>query len=305
MLIKDSQKLIEKIKSRDRVVKVLSLDGKFRASAIKNTNAAITAQESHNLPYPAAYILARTLASVSLMSSFLKGEERIQIEIESSGLVKYVFAEALQVGEQRGYITYDAGLTTKKIKSVSDILHLGLMKVVRILYNLNEPLVSIIDLKKGDIATDLAYYFAQSEQTPSAVILDTDFDKKGKITQSGGLIIQALPGAKKKDIEKVYEKLKDIKPITEYFNEGLTPDKVLKQILLFNFNIMSSTPVDFFCRCSKEGFMEKLLTLGSSEIEEMQASKKNELVCHYCNKKYELEDSDFAKIIEEIKAKKN
>ncbi|MFC2130840.1 Hsp33 family molecular chaperone HslO [Bacteroidota bacterium] len=302
---KETQKLIEQIKLRDRVVRVMSEDGKFRFACIKNTNSAKTAQQKHKLPYQAAFLLSRSLAAASMMSSFLKGEERITIEIEGDGPVSYVYAEALQVGELRGFVNYNSGLSGMKLSSISELLGDGLLRVIRITYDNKEPLSSVIELQKGDVATDIAYYFAQSEQVPSAVILDVDFDDNGIVKQSGGILLQAMPGATQKDIEKVYESISSIKSLVEYYEQGLTPDKVLKEVLPFDFNLIGSTPVDFFCRCSKENFIEKLLTLEPKEIEEMQESGQNELICRYCNNKYYLDDNDFSRLIEETKAKKN
>jgi molecular chaperone Hsp33 len=302
---KNTQKIIEQIKLRDRVVRVLSDDGKFRAACIKNTNSAKTAQKRHNLPYPAAFLLSRALAAASMMSSFLKGEERITLEFEGNGLISYVYAEALQVGEQRGFVNFQPGLEKFEFKNIEDILGIGILKVVRILYDQKEPVTSVIHLKKSDIATDLAYYYAQSEQIPTAVILDVDFDDDGIVKQSGGILLQAMPGATKKEIKEVYDSLTTIKSLVEYYEIGLTPDKVLKKVLPFDFKLIGSTQVDFFCRCSKENFIEKLLTLEPKEIEEMQKSGQNELVCRYCNQKYYLNNNDFSKLLEETKAKKN
>ena len=303
--IKDSEKLIKEFKNRDRVIKVLSKDGKFRITAIKNTNTALTAQKKHNLPYPAAFLLARALSAASLMASFLKGEERVTIEIEGKGLVNYIYAEALQLGEVRGFTEYSPEILTKNISDFSELLSIGILRVVRILYNEKEPITSVIPLQKGDIQTDLAYYYKQSEQIPTAVILDADFDDKGLIKQSGGMFVQAMPGATDKEIEDIHNHLKNIPPFTDYLDKELTPNKILKDILPFDFDLLASTPVDFYCRCSKESFMSKLITLDTKEIEQMQKEGNNELVCRYCNAKYYLDENDFKKLIEETKAKKN
>jgi len=303
--IKDSKKLIKKFKHRDRVIKVLSKDGKFRVTAIKNSNTALTAQKRHNLPYPAAFLLARALSAASMMASFLKGEERVTIEIEGKGLVNYIYAEALQVGEVRGFTEFSKELSTKTISDFSELLSIGLLRVVRILYNEKEPITSVIPLQKGDIQTDLAYYYSQSEQIPTAIILDADFDDNGLIKQSGGIFLQAMPGTSEKEIKDIYKLLKNIPPLTEYLDKESTPNHILKDILPFDYDLIASTPVDFYCRCSKDSFMSKLVTLKTSEIEQMQKEGNNELVCRYCNAKYYLNDNDFKKLIEETKARRN
>jgi len=302
---KTKEEILEEFKTRDRVVKVISKDGKFRAVMVKNTKAARTAQEKHDLHFLPAFLMARALSAASLLSSFLKGEERIVIEANGTGVVSYILAEALQVGEVRGYIRYDSEMINEPLSSMSELLGTGTFKVIRILYNKKEPQTSVIAMQKGDIESEMVKYFQQSEQIQSAIILEVEIDDNGMITQSGGIVVQALPGAKKKDIEKISKGLTKIKSIGKFFNEGLTPDKAMKEILPFEFDLLSSTPVDFFCRCSKEGFLSRLLTLEHSEIQEMLDAGHSELVCQYCNAKYTLDDEDFGKLLEETKAKRN
>lgn len=301
----ENKKLIEALKQRDRVVRAISEDGHFRITCIKNTNSAKEAQRRHNLPYPAAFLLARALAGASMMASFLKGQERISLEFQGNGLIEKVFAEALQVGEQRGFVEFSEELFATELKSISELLRNGILKVVRILYNRNEPITSVIKLYNGDIASDLAYYYLKSEQIPTAVILDVNFDDNGIIKQSGGLMVQAMPGTKKKDIENVYEHLKNIEPFVGYLEDGLRPDEIIKQVIPFTIKVVSSTQVDFFCRCSKETFIEKLLTLNINDIKEMQSEGQNELVCRYCNEKYYLDEKDYEYIINTINTKMN
>ena len=300
-----NEEILKKYKLRDRAVKVLSKDGRFRAAMVKNTNAAKAAQDKHNLHFLPAFIMARALASASLMSSFLKGEERIVIEVNGSGIINYLLVEAMQVGEVRGYVRYDNELINEPFDSLSDLFGAGTFKVIKILYNKKEPQTSVISIQKGDIESEIIKYYSQSEQIQTSIMLEVEIDDNGMITQSGGIIVQALPGTKKKDIQKISRQLKETKSIGKYFNEGLTPDKALKEILPFEFDIICRTPVDFFCRCSKENFISKLLTLEHKEIQEIHDSGQNELVCQYCNSKYELNEMDFLKLLEETKAKRN
>lgn len=297
----DKKEIINKFKTRDRVVKVLSKDGKFRAAMVKNTKAARTAQDKHKLHFIPAFLMARALAAASLLSSFLKGEERIVIEVSGSGLVSYLLVEAMQVGEVRGYIRYDSELIDRPLNSLSDIFGEGIFKVIKILYNKKEPQVSVIPIQKGDIDSEMVKYFQLSEQIQTAVMLEVELDDDGIITQSGGIVIQAMPGAKKKDIERISKVLAEVKSLGTYFNKGLAPDKVMEEILPFEFDLISSTPVDFFCRCSKENFITKLLTLKHSEIQEMLDSGQNELVCQYCKTKYTLDHNDFDRLLNETK----
>ena len=114
-----------------------------------------------------------------------------------------------------------------------------------------------------------------------------------------------MPGAKKDDINEVENIINSMDPISSYFARGLRPDQILKEILPFEFKIVKSTLIDFFCRCNKDTFLNKLITLGIDEIKSMKENNHNELVCQFCNNKYNIEDQDFENLIQNIQAKNN
>jgi molecular chaperone Hsp33 len=293
------------IQLRDRSVRVISQNGKFRAVCVKNTTSAQTAQKNHNLKGVAAVLLAKALAGATMAASFLKGEERIVLEADGNGFISKVFAEAMQLGEIRGFVDFKNNNRDFQFDKFEEILGVGLLRISRILYNQIEPIQGIVPLEKGDITTDLAYYYNQSEQIPSSVIIDCSIDDEGNILQSGGMIIQAMPGYSQDELMKIFDKLNSSKPLYEYFADGLNPKEVLSEVLPFEFEVINSSQVDFFCRCSKDNFTSKLLTLGLKEIIEMQKINHNELVCRYCNKHYYLTETDFISLREQLLAKNN
>lgn len=305
MNLEEQDALKKEFQLRDRVVRVLSEDGYFRAVAVKNTTTAKTFQEKHHLDRLTSFLLARALSAATMMSSFLKGEERIILEFEGAGPVSRIYAEAMQVGESRGFVVLSPNAENIPINEIGDALGAGILRVSRILFNQAEPITSMVTLAKGDIATDLAQYFVNSEQIPTAVILDVEYNDDGTISQSGGVMVQALPGYSDSQLKDVYEELMKIRTIAGLYSQNYNPRDVLKDVLPFDFKLISSSQVDFFCRCSKEGFMDKLLTLGISELKSMKEQGENELVCQYCNTHYILEPADFNKLIEESKAKNN
>ncbi len=299
------ENLKKQFQERDRAVRVLSEDGMFRCVAIKSTGIAKSAQAKHELPLVPAFYLAKLLTASSLLSAFLKGEERVSITLESSGLIKKIFAESIQVGETKGFVVFAPELATIEDVSKNNIIGAGLLKVTRILYNRTEPISGVVSLAQGDISTDLAYYFTQSEQIPTAVILDVAFDDNGQITQSGGLFIQAMPGANTDTLTRIVENLYNLPPITKYFDEGLQPEEVIRKVVDFKFEIVKKVPVDFFCRCSKETFISHITSFGAEEVESMRNLNHNEVICIYCNNKYIIEESDFESILTQIQASKN
>ncbi len=301
----EQEELKRQLKTRDRAVRCISENGNFRIAAVKNTQTARTAQERHGLPVVGAFLLARQLTSASLIAAFLKGEERIITEATGNGAIQKVYAEAMHIGEVRGHVNFNPDMDEAVITHVSDALADGNYKVSRILYDKKEPVTGIVPLQKGDIATDLAAYFASSEQIPSAVVLDADFDENEKIKSSGGILVQAMPGASDEEIEEVYDSLTKAENLREYFEKDYTPVDILKEVLPFDFKVLTSSQIDFLCRCSKEGFIDKLKTLKLEDIEEMRALNQNELICHYCNAHYHLNPEDFEMLEEELQAKEN
>ena len=299
------EQLKQDFKHRDKVISVLAKDGKFRIAAIKNTNTAKTTQQKHNLPQLPAFLLVRQLAAASMLAVFLKGEERIILEADGDRFIRKVFAEAIQVGEVRGFVDYNKEVKNNKYESLIDVFGNGNYKVTRILYSKSEPVTGIVPLQKGDISSDLSYYFFQSEQTPSLVILDTSFNDNNEIDMSAGLIIQAMPGTTKNDLLKIDEIVAGIDSLNEILKNDPNLENMLHKILPFDFDIMKHYATDFYCRCSKDTFIDKLVTFGLDEIKQMQAKGHNELVCRYCNAHYYLDENDFDTIITTIQAKQN
>ena len=293
----ENKATIEQINLADRAIRVVSEDGFFRAVAVKNSLTARTAQLNHQYPAELSLHHAEVLAAASLMSAFLKGEERVIVDISGDGKIEKLYAEAMPIGETRGFGRINPEFTGKYFNS--------LLKVSRIMYGEPEPITGIVEFPGNKVQDTIAEYLTMSEQIPSIVSLDACVDSEGIIEQSGGLIVQAMPGASQADIEQVRNSINKAKPITDYFKEKMRPDQLLKEILPFNFQTVKSTRIDFFCRCNKDQFTSKLMTLGLEEIKSMKKDGHNELVCQFCNKHYIIEDSDFDKIIIELQAKHN
>ncbi len=292
--------LKQKFRTRDRVVHAMTADGTIRAATVVTTETAQTAQRRHELEAVGAVLLARALSAASMMASFLKGEERVIVEAKGSGFIRTVYAEALQVGEVRGYVEYNA-----KANGSMSPLGAGILQVRKVLYNKAEPITGIVELSTGNITTDLAHYFWQSEQIPTGVRLDVTLDDAECIGCSAGIIVQALPGASPEVVRSIYDFLRQIGSLCELVKSGYTAEEITRQTLPGDVVIFNTTPVDFFCRCSKERFKEMLLSLGEDEIVHMRADGHNELVCQYCGERYYLSDEDFEELLSLLRAPNN
>ncbi len=302
-----NEELKQRYYHRDRIVRVLSKSGNIRAVAVKSTQTVLAAQEKHELDLLSSYFLGKVLSGAALLASFLKGEERIIVQTEGSGIIQNMYAEALQVGEVRGYVRLQPSVENplNHIHHFHEALGAGFLKVTKFRYNSYEPTTGIVELLRGDVTSDIALYLAQSEQIPSGVRLDVAYNEQGAIIGSGGVIAQAMPGASEAEIERVESLMRELPDLGTLFAHHENPDDILHRILPDGFDVISTTPLDFYCRCSLARFKTVIQTLGIKEVKEMRAEKQNELSCQYCNTKYHLTDEDFSEMIMALEAERN
>lgn len=307
LMSKKVEELKRAYRRRDQIVRFITENHHFRVSVVKNTRTAQIAQQRHGLGPLPAVMLAKALAASSLLASFLKGEERVVVEFMGNGPIRKVLAEALKVGEVRGYVGNPlATLDFQQEKvHIGDALGVGVLRVSKILYNRVEPVTGIVELRSGDISSDVAYYLWRSEQIPSVVLLDVSIDDRGIIEQSGGILIQTLPGAQEEEIQKIEKQLRMFRSLTTLFVQGYMPPEIAQVIVPFPLQKVDSTPIDFFCRCSKERFKAALLMLGQEELKGMLEDGHRELVCKYCGERYELTEEELRSMIAQLDAKKN
>ena len=292
-------------KSRDRAISVLSKDGLFRAVFVKNNNTINTAKQNHNLNLYPAIMLSKTLTATTMMSMFLKGEERIIADINMNNKITKIYAEVLHTGECRGFVKEN---TNNNPNNNSNNCDTPLLKVSRILYNHITPIIGIVPLNNFDIEDAFNSYFLQSEQTQSFIILNTYADNS-QIINSNGILIQAMPNATQSQIDNIKNQMLNIKKrnILNSIKYTISPeiDESLSELLPFNFDIIKNRQIDFYCRCSKENFKNKLITLGIEEIKDMENKGHSELICQFCSKKHHLSSADFKDIINQIIASSN
>lgn len=298
---KEHQQIKKLWAERDRVTRAMTNDGLFRASVIHNTRSVRAAHEKHALQPLGSIVLARALTGASLMASFLKGEERVVITANGDGPVSSLYAEAMSIGEVRGYITMNAKPQGDRMGPLGE----GLLKVQRVLYGKYEPVMGVVQLRRGDVTSDLSHYLTQSEQIPSVFVIDVDYNADDTIRESAGLLIQAMPGARPENLFAVYDTIDYLDRLTAFIDRGYSPEDILRQVLPGEITVVSSSPVDYFCRCSQDKFKSLLLTLGLEEVRSMHAAGQNELVCQYCASKYYLSDDDFAELEQRMMATRN
>ncbi|MGD8427732.1 MAG: Hsp33 family molecular chaperone HslO [Balneolaceae bacterium] len=292
---------------KDRLIKGISTDGHLKISVVKTTDVVKTARQKHDLSLLNTVLLGRALTGTMLMASELKGEERIKLRIESQGPVGILVAEANRVGEIRGYVgNPQAELDYSKPGiSLSDGLGLGVLTLSKTLYNKAEPRTSSIELVKGNITDDLAYYMVQSEQIPSAILLDVGIDNTGEITEAGGLMIQRMPDAPDGEIEKLQQKMLQFDSISSLLANGYYIDDIMEMAMEpLKVKELDRQPVDFFCRCTRKRFVKALSMLGYKDLKEI-SDEGQELVCHFCNEHYNVSKEEIGELLMQTKAKMN
>jgi molecular chaperone Hsp33 len=299
--------LKESFKFKDRLIKGISPEGYFKISVVKTTNVVRTAQERHQLSLINTLLLGRTMTASMLLASELKGEERLSIRLEGNGPVGMLLAEANRTGEIRGYSKHPQVELdySDPDSAIGDGLGVGLLTVSKVLYNEAEPQKSTLQLHKGDITTDVAHYLFQSEQVPSAILLDMNIDNEGEVIQSGGLLVQRLPGAPEDVIEYLQKRLQSFDKVSDLLEKGDYIDEIMsKAVEPYSVKELDRQPVHFFCRCNRDRFLSALSMLSYEDLRDLEGENQ-EMVCHYCNKKINVSEEEIQLLIESAQAKMN
>lgn len=189
--------------------------------------------------------------------------------------------------------------------TIGDGLGIGLLTVTKTLYNEAEPHHSSTKLVSGNITDDLAFYMVQSEQIPSAILLDVGIDEDGKITEAGGLLVQRLPDAPEGKIDLLQDKLKSFPSIDSLLGNGDYIDDIMQKAMKpFSVKELDRQPVDFFCRCTRKRFVEALNLLSYEDLRKI-SDQGQELVCHFCNTHYHISKHEIEDMMQVSKAKMN
>ncbi|MCH8556859.1 MAG: Hsp33 family molecular chaperone HslO [Balneolia bacterium] len=296
----------EEFLKKDRIIKGITSDGHFKVSVVKTTEVVKNAARRHDLSLLNKVLLGRALTGTMLLASSLKGEERIRLRLEGNGPTGVILAEANSVGEIRGFVQNPhAELDPAVHNSVAEGIGLGVLTVSKSLYNEADQINGSVEIAKGTISEDIAYYLAQSEQIHSAIHLDVSLDDAGEIKSAGGVLIQALPDAPEEKITVIQNNLKNMPPVSELFEKGEYIDDILKEVTSpYTVKELARGPVHFFCRCTRDRFISAIEMLGQEDLEEI-SDKGQELVCHYCNERYFITKDEIGQILADKKIQMN
>ena len=284
----------------DYMIRATAADGQIRAFAATTRDMVENAKNAHNTSPVATAALGRLMTAAAMLGADLKGEkDLLTLRIEGSGPLGGLLVTANGHGDVKGYAFNPDVMLPPNAQGKLDVggsLDLGVLSVIKDI-GLKEPYVGQTQLVTGEIAEDLTYYFATSEQVPSSVALGVLMNKDNTVRQAGGFIIQLLPGASDEIIDKLEAKLSGISSITALLNAGKTPEEILTDILgEFGLEILSKMPVQFRCDCDRSRVEKAIISIGKKEIQDMiNEGREIEVNCQFCNKHYkfsvdELED---------------
>lgn len=291
----------------DYMVNAITTNGAIRVIAADTTQLCAKAQKIHKMMPTAAAALGRALTAAVIMGSMQKSrDDSITLQFNGGGPIGRVLAVGNGNAEVKGYVDnplVDLPLNDKgKLDVGGAVGKDGMLSIVRDL-GLKEPYVGQVPLVNGEIAEDITFYYANSEQIPTAVALGVLIDVDYTVKAAGGFILQVLPGAYDEDIDNVEKTVASISSVTQMLENGKTPEDIV-QALLSDYEIEyfdNETP-KYVCDCSRERTDRALISIGKEELEKIiNEDQKAEITCHFCDKAYKYTKKELEKLLEKAK----
>ena len=289
--------------ANDYVIRATAAEGAVRAFAVSSRHLTERARQCHNMSPVISAALGRLLAAGAMMGVMMKGaEDLLTLQIISDGPAKGLVVTADAAGNVKGYPqAADVDLPANALGKldVGGGVGGGILRVTRDL-GLKEPYVGTTQLQTGEIAEDLTYYFASSEQTPSSVGLGVLVDTDCSIRQAGGFILQLMPQADDEVIAQLEKNISGISPVTDMLERGLTPEDMLEELLKgLEMKVIDSVPVNFVCNCSKQRVQKALASISKSDMQSMvDDGEPIEVKCQFCNTAYTFDVEELKKMLE-------
>lgn len=285
----------------DYLVRATAADAQVRAFAVTARDTVETARAAHDTSPVMTAALGRLLCAGAMMGSMMKGEADIlTLQVQGDGPAGGLTVTADSKGRVKGYAVNPQVILPPNSQGKLDVggaVGAGSLRVIKDL-GLKEPYVGQTQLQTGEIAEDLTYYFAASEQVPSSVGLGVLMEKNNTVKQAGGFIVQLMPFAEGNVIEKLEANLSRIHSVTKLLEDGNSPEQILGILLEgMDMEILSDMPVEFYCNCSRERVAKALYSIGKKEMDEMiKGGEPIEVKCHFCNTAYQFSVEDLVQI---------
>ena len=290
---------------QDVLVRGTAWNGKIRVFAVRTTNIVEELRRRHDTFPTATAALGRTLSVGAMMGAMLKGKERLTIQVKGDGPIGQIVVDANAAGELRGYVDNPQAHHGSNEKGKLDVAGAvgtsGNIYVTKDL-GLKEPYRGSSPIISGELAEDFTYYFAVSEQTPSAVGVGVLVENDNSVLQAGGFIVQLLPGLTDAEITRLEQAIANMPTVTTLMAEGAAPEDLLKRVVGDDLVIHDTMPLVFQCQCSEEKVEQTLISLGEAELRGIiEEDGKAEVVCHFCNEAYAFGREKLEQLLEQAK----
>ena len=290
----------------DYIVRAISTDGLVQAAAICSRGITERARQIHHTSPVATAALGRALAGASMMGNALKGQgASLTLQIKGGGPLGTVLAVSDAQGNVRGYVANpQADLPLRddgKLDVGGAVGHGGTLTVIKDLH-MKEPYVGTIDLLGGEIAEDVAGYFVESEQIPTACALGVLVDRDQSVKAAGGYLIQLMPGAGEDVITKVEGGIMAAGPVSALLDKNDDPEQLLRDVMSdFDLKVLETCPVSYRCYCSRERVERALISLGRDELEQMLSEQGGcQLTCQFCDAVYDFSAEDLKGLLKNM-----
>ena len=286
----------------DYMLRATAANGLIRAFAVTNKEMVETARVAHNTAPVVTAALGRTMAAGAMMGIMMKGDKDVlTIHIDGTGPMRGLNVTADSHGNVKGYpFNADVELPPNALGKldVGGAVGMGQLVVIKDL-GLKDPYVGQCQLQTGEIAEDITYYFAMSEQVPSSVGLGVLVDKDLSVRQAGGFIIQLMPDVTDEVIDALESRLTSLRTVTNMLDAGMSPEDILEEILGgLELEILEKIPVNFYCDCNKEKVSRAIASIDKKDIQSMiDDNEPIEVKCQFCNKAYGFSVDDLKEMI--------
>ncbi len=290
----------------DYIVRGMAADQQIRVFAAVTRDVVETARVHHNTSPVVTAALGRLLTGSAMMGIMMKGDKDIlTVQVRGDGPVEGLTVTADSHGRVKGYAFNPDVMLPPNARGKLDVagaLGRGTLQIIKDL-GLKEPYVGQVDLQTGEIAEDLTYYFAVSEQVPSAVGLGVLMNKDNTVRRAGGFIVQLMPFASEEVIARLEENVSRLSSVTSLLEEDNTPEGLLSRVLEgFDIEYTDRMDTSFYCNCSKSRVEKALISVGRKELNDMiQEGKEVELKCHFCNTAYHFSVEELKDILRQCK----
>jgi len=288
---------------KDYCIRATAANGHIRAFVATTRHLVDEAAAIHVTTPVASAALGRLLTATAIIGLMAGNEsDLITVSIKGDGPIGGVLATSDGLGRVRGYVHNpkgDIAVRPDGKLNVGGAIGAGQITVIKDV-GLKEPYVGTSALVSGEVAEDVAGYFAFSEQTPSIVSLGVLVDRDYSIKQAGGFLLQLMPGFDDEIIDKLEAKMAGFPAITALLDEGKAPEDVLDMLLAdFGYEITEKSPLEFYCNCDRGRVTGALITMGADELTQIiEEDGKAEINCHFCNKQYVFDKIELTEILE-------